>query len=70
MERLAKHLRLFDIKDSLLEDFLQYPRNNLNDFDLIGKLISFADKHAVNNNCWQYYIAYFIADNENEFSLA
>ncbi len=70
MERLAKHLRLFDIKGSLLEDFLQYPRNNLNDFDLIGKLISFADKHAVNGNCWQYYIAYFIADNENAFSLA
>ena len=49
---------------------MQYPNNNLNAFDLIGKLISFADKHAVKGNCWQYYIAYFIADNENAFSLA
>lgn len=70
MERFIKHLRLFDIKGALLEDFAKYPQNNSGVFDLIGKLISFADKHAVHGNCWQYYIAYFIADNENAFSLA
>ncbi|MDE5654872.1 MAG: ATP-binding protein [Clostridia bacterium] len=70
MERLVKHLRLYDIKGSLLEAFSRYPQNNLNAYDLIGKLISFADKHGVNGNCWQYYIAYFIAENENAFSLA
>ena len=70
MERFVKHLRLFDIKGSLLEDFVKYPQNNLGSFDLIGKLISFADRHAVRGNCWQYYIAYFIAGNENAFSLA
>ncbi len=37
---------------------------------MIGKLISFADKHAVKGNCWQYYVAYFIACNVNAFSLA
>ena len=70
MEKYTTDLRLYDIRGSLLEDFARYPQGNLKSFDLIGKLISFADRHAVKGNCWQYYIAYFIASNENAFSLA
>ena len=66
----VKNLRLFDLKGSLLKDLADYPQNNLQPFDLIGRLIDFAEKRAVRGNCWQYYIAYFIASNENTFSLA
>ncbi len=66
----AKNLRLYDLKGTLLNDLLEYPDNKLKPFDLIGKLIAFAEKHAVHGDCWQYYTAYFIASNVNAFSLA
>ncbi|MDE6210401.1 MAG: ATP-binding protein, partial [Clostridia bacterium] len=70
MIKNIKDLRLYDLKGSLLKDFAEFPQNNLQAFDLIGKLIAFAEKHAVQGNAWHYYIAYFIASNENFFSLA
>lgn len=70
MFKSLNNLKVFDIKGSLLKDFAEYPQNNLKTFDLIGRLINFAERHAVNGNCWQHYIAYFIASNENTFSLA
>ena len=70
MEDYSKFLRLYDVKATLLDDFATCNAKNLNAFDLIGKLIAFADRHAVDGNCWQYYVAYFIASNENAFSLA
>ncbi len=70
MLKSVKNLRLFDLKESLLKDLADYPQNDLQAFDLIGQLVDFAEKHAVCGNCWQYYIAYFIANNENTFSLA
>lgn len=70
MKKYTQDLKLYDVSGTLLEDFANYPQNNLRPVDLIGKLISFADKHAVNGNCWQYYTAYFIASNVNAFSLA
>ncbi|MDE7348446.1 MAG: hypothetical protein K2N53_02160, partial [Clostridia bacterium] len=70
MIKNIKNLRLFDAKGSLLKDFAEYPQNELQAFDLIGQLIAFAEKHAVKGNAWQYYVAYFIASNENVFSLA
>ncbi|MDE6870318.1 MAG: ATP-binding protein [Clostridia bacterium] len=70
MIKNIKDLRLYDLKGSLLKDFAEFPQNNLQAFDLIGKLIAFAEKHAVQGNAWHYYIAYFIANNENVFSLA
>lgn len=70
MIKNIKNLRLFDVKGSLLKDFAEYPQNDLQAFDLIGRLIAFAEKHAVKGNAWQYYVAYFIASNENVFSLA
>ncbi|MDE6605138.1 MAG: ATP-binding protein [Clostridia bacterium] len=70
MIKNIKDLRLYDLKGSLLKDFAEFPQNNLQAFNLIGKLIAFAEKHAVQGNAWHYYIAYFIASNENVFSLA
>ena len=58
------------IRNSLLEDFANHPENNANGVDLIGKLLSFSERHAVSGNCWQYYVAYFIANNVNAFSLS
>lgn len=66
----VNNLKVYDMKDSLLKDFALYPNNNLHAYDLIGRLIDFSERHAVQGNCWQYYIAYFIASNENTFSLA
>lgn len=70
MKKYIGNLKIYDAAGTLLDDFANYPQNNLRSVDLIGKLISFADKHAVKGNCWQYYVAYFIACNVNAFSLA
>jgi hypothetical protein len=70
MKKYIGNLKIYDAAGALLDDFANYPQNNLRSVDLIGKLISFADKHAVKGNCWQYYVAYFIACNVNAFSLA
>ena len=70
MKKYIGNLKIYDAAGTLLDDFANYPQNNLRSVDLIGTLISFADKHAVKGNCWQYYVAYFIACNVNAFSLA
>lgn len=70
MKKYLENLKIYDAAGTLLDDFANYPQNNLRPVDLIGRLISFADKHAVKGNCWQYYVAYFIACNVNAFSLA
>lgn len=70
MKKHTQHLKLYDIRNSLLEDFANHPENNANGVDLIGKLLSFSERHAVSGNCWQYYVAYFIANNVNAFSLS
>lgn len=70
MKKYIGNLKIYDAAGTLLDDFANYPHNNLRSVDLIGRLISFADKHAVKGNCWQYYVAYFIACNVNAFSLA
>lgn len=66
----VKDLKLYDSEGSLLKDLSDYPENGLKSFNLIGKLLAFAEKHAVRGNSWQYYVAYFIASNVNAFSLA
>ena len=70
MIKNVKNLRLYNLKGSLLNDFAEFEQNHLQAFDLIGKLITFAERHAVQGNALHYYIAYFIASNENTFSLA
>lgn len=70
MQKFTQNLRLYDTKGTLIGDIAEYPQNNLTIADLTGRLIDFAEKHAVTGNCWQYYVAYFIATNVNAFSLA
>lgn len=72
MKNLTQKLKLYDISNTILERFVKLSENssdvNLN--NTLGDLLDFANTHAVNGNCWHYYIAYFIASDVNAFSLA
>lgn len=72
MINLTSKLKLYDISNTILERFVRLSQNdpsvNLN--NTLGDLLDFANTHAVQGNCWHYYIAYFIASDVNAFSLA
>ncbi len=71
MKNLTQKLRLFDISGTLLEKFANACEDpSVRPTETIGELLGFADAHAVEGDCWHYYIAYFIASDVNAFSLA
>ncbi|MDE7079265.1 MAG: ATP-binding protein [Clostridia bacterium] len=71
MKKFTQKLRLFDTNGTLLEKFVEAcDCQNVKPTETVGELLNFANVHAVNGNCWRYYIAYFIASDVNAFSLA
>ncbi len=72
MKNLTSKLKLYDISNTILERFVKLSDNgsNVNLNNTLGDLLDFANTHAVNGNCWHYYVAYFIASDVNAFSLA
>lgn len=74
MQKFISKLKLYDASDTLLARFATLCDkgigDNINLTNTIGDLLDFANTHAVNGNCWQYYMAYFIASDVNAFSLA
>lgn len=71
MKKYTRQLRLFDTNGTLLEKFADSCENkDVRPVDTIGELLNFANIHAVEGNCWHYYVAYFIASDVNAFSLA
>ncbi|MDE7328548.1 MAG: ATP-binding protein [Clostridia bacterium] len=71
MKKLTELLRLYDVEGTLLERFAQaVDDKTYRPTQTLGELLRFADAHAVQGNCWHYYVAYFIASDVNAFSLA
>lgn len=71
MKKYTRQLRLFDTKGTILEKFADsFEDKEVKPTETIGELLNFANVHAVDGNCWHYYIAYFIASDVNAFSLA
>ncbi|MEG1394663.1 MAG: ATP-binding protein [Clostridia bacterium] len=64
-----KSLQIFHTAGSLLE-FVGQETQEKRAGDIASKLIEFAMQYNVNGNIWHHYIAYFLAFNENAFSLA
>ena len=71
MKTYTQKLRLFDTSGTLLGKFTDAcDDKSIKPTETIGELLNFANIHAVNGNCWHYYISYFIASDVNAFSLA
>jgi len=71
MLKYIGQLRLYDTRGTLLDKFSRLTcGEDIPLTDTYGELLNFAETHAVEGNCWQYYVAYFIASDVNAFSLA
>ncbi len=64
MINITNSLNLYKTKNYLLEHL-----DSINTNQLVYDLCDFGSKYALNGNIWQKYITYFIAHNENPFSL-
>ena len=65
MEDITKKLLIF----SNAKDYFEQSTEN-NSIDILNKMLVLANKHGLNGNIWKSYVAYYIAMNENPFSLS
>lgn len=65
MEYITKKLLIF----SNAKDYFEKSTEN-NSIDILNKMLVLANKHGFNGNIWKSYVAYYIAMNENPFSLS
>lgn len=70
MKELINKLVIFDIKNTILDDIVKVENNELLPKEVIKKLLNFAHEYNVTGNVWRSYLAYFLATNENDFSLS
>lgn len=65
MEDITKKLLIF----SNAKDYFEKSTEN-NSIDILNKMLVLANKHGFNGNIGKSYVAYYIAMNENPFSLS
>lgn len=70
MKELINKLVIYDIKGTILEDIVNAEFDILPSNIITKKLLAFAHDFNIVGNVWKSYLAYFLATNENAFSLS